>query len=379
MRRRRSSSTARSSRYARLDLEPAWSYDRGRLNVVTPLGVGGLSRVLIEGGDSETPMLLLFADDATAQRPWPNETPSGPLLVYGPPLLRSATLRGSTVHLTGDITGETGLEVWAPRGITAVTWSWQPVRTTVSRAGCLVMEGLMPGTPAPSLPALTGWRRRAENPESEPGLRRRPVDGRLDRTASPGTTPVPEGRPVLFADDYGFHYGDVWYRGRFEDARGATSVSLFDSTATQWLSMAWLDGKPLGTIRYMPVPDEDTADRGTWTATATFRVPKRLRKRGKHVLSVLCTADAAGGKTTAGRGTRRAARGLTGVGFEGASPEVSWRIQGAGAPDRVRGALNNGGLYGEREGWHLPEYGDDRDRNAWEAVGRPREDRRRQG
>ncbi|OBQ48062.1 beta-galactosidase [Streptomyces sp. H-KF8] len=367
----------------RLDLEPAWSYDRGRLNVVTPLGVGGLSRVLIEGGDSDTPMLLLFADDATAQRLWPHETPSGPLLVYGPPLLRSAALRGSTVHLTGDITGETGLEVWAPRGITAMTWNGRPVRTTVSRAGSLVMEGLMPATPAPSLPALTGWRRRAENPESEPDF----DDTRwtaADRTASPGTTPVPGGQPVLFADDYGFHYGDVWYRGHFEDARGATSVSLSYSTGTQGLLMAWLDGKPLGTHR-MPVPDEDTADRGTWTATATFRVPGKLRGRGGHVLSVLVRrmqqeGDTAGaGEPAAGRGTRRAARGLTGVGFTGASPEVSWRIQGAGAPDRVRGPMNNGGLYGEREGWHLPGYGDDRDRGAWKAVDRPREDRRRQG
>jgi hypothetical protein len=28
-----------------------------------------------------------------------------------------------------------------------------------------------------------------------------------------GVTPVPAGQPVLFADDYGFHYGYVWYRG----------------------------------------------------------------------------------------------------------------------------------------------------------------------
>ncbi len=41
--------------------------------------------------------------------------------------------------------------------------------------------------------------------------------------------------------------------------------------------------------------------------------------------------------------------------------------------------MNNGGLYGEREGWHLPGYGDDRDRAAWKAVDRPGEDRRRQG
>ncbi|MGW5210261.1 glycoside hydrolase family 35 protein [Streptomyces sp. NPDC004051] len=371
----------------RLDTEPAWSYAQGRLNVVAPLGVGGLNRVLVENGDSRTPMLLLFADDATALRLWPHETPSGPLLVHGPALLRSATLRGATVHLTGDVAGETGLEVWAPRGVTAVTWNGQPVRTTVSRAGSLVMEGLLPATPAPSLPALGGWRRRTENPEAEPDF----DDARwtaADRTASRGGAPAPGGRPVLSADDYGFHYGDVWYRGRFEDARGITSVSLSYRTGTQGLLMAWLDGQPLGTHR-MPAPDEDTVGRGSWTATAAFPVPERLRERGGRVLSVLVRpmqqagqesdgdsggpgsgggeADGASRASGAGRG-----RGLTSVAFEGASPEIGWRIQGAGAPDRVRGALNNGGLYGEREGWHLPGH-EDRD---WETVDLPRGDRR---
>ena len=31
-------------------------------------------------------------------------------------------------------------------------------------------------------------------------------------------------------------------------------------------------------------------------------------------------------------------------------------------PDKVRGVLNEGGLYGEREGWHLPGY----DTSSWE-------------
>lgn len=36
----------------------------------------------------------------------------------------------------------------------------------------------------------------------------------------------------------------------------------------------------------------------------------------------------------------------------------------------MRGPLNNGGLYGEREGWHLPTYAD----GAWESVTLPRAD-----
>jgi hypothetical protein len=346
----------------RLDAEPAWAYSDGKLRVTAPLGVGGLSRVRVEGGGSDRPLLLFFADDATSLRLWPYETPSGQVLVYGPALVRDVTLRGATAQLVGDTIAETGLEVWGPRGLTEVTWNGGAVRTRVSASGSLLAEALLPGVPQVTLPPLDGWRRRTENPESAPDF----DDSTwtvADRTTSSGSTPVPDGQPVLFADDYGFHYGDVWYRGHVTDAEGAESVSLACCTGTQGLVTAWLDGKPLGTHR-MPVPKNGTARKGSWTATATFRVPKKLRERDDHVLSVLVRRMQQDDDGTA--------RGLTGVTFEGASPKVRWRLQGATAPDPVRGPLNNGGLYGEREGWHLPGY-DDRD---WASAELPRDDRR---
>ncbi|MFF4268582.1 beta-galactosidase [Streptomyces sp. NPDC001536] len=354
----------------RLDAEPAWIYDRGLLRVTAPLGVGLLARVKVENGGSGRPLLIFFADDATALRLWPYETPSGTVLVYGPSLVRSVTLEDSTVHLTGDTTAVTGLEVWGPRGIGQVTWNGRPVPTRVSATNSLIALKPLPGVGAVSLPALDkGWRRRTENPESAPDF----DDSawrQADKKSSFSTTPVPEGQPVLFADDYGFHYGDVWYRGRLTDAEDTESLSLAYSTGTQGLLMAWLDGEPLGTHR-MPVPDKKTARKGTWTDTATFEVPEQLRDRDEHVLSVLVRRmqhDMDGESLD----THKAARGLTSVRFKGASPKVSWRLQGAAAADPVRGPLNNGGLYGEREGWHLPGF-DDAD---WEPAELPRGERR---
>ncbi len=58
------------------------------------------------------------------------------------------------------------------------------------------------------------------------------------------------------------------------------------------------------------------------------------------------------------------ALGLIAVTFTGATPTVGRRFQGVAAwtveaiSARVRGPLNNGGLYGEREGWYLPGYPD---------------------
>ncbi|MDH6227126.1 hypothetical protein M2169_004096 [Streptomyces sp. MJP52] len=375
----------------RLDPEPAWALDRGLLRVTAPLGRGGLSRVLVEGGGSRRPLLLVFACEEDAARLWPVETREGNFLVYGPSLVRTVTPHEDSVDLTGDVRALTGLEVWAPGGIGSATWNGARVRTTVSRANALVATERLKPPPAVELPALTGWTRRAENPEADPRF----DDGRwrpADRRTSSGTTPVPEGQPVLFADDYGFHYGDLWYRGRFGDARGAVSVRLSYRAGPQGLLMAWLDGEPLGVHRRpggagdgpdeaagpgeaagpdeATGPGEDTAG----SATAEFAVPAHLRTPGAHVLSVLVRPMArAVGSGSAG--ARRAARGLASVTFTGARPEVEWRIQGATGADPVRGPLNNGGLYGERKGWHLPGPVDG---DGWEPAGLPGEGDRRE-
>ncbi|MFJ3664886.1 beta-galactosidase [Streptomyces sp. NPDC090106] len=340
----------------RLDAEPAWIFDRGLLRINAPLGVGLLSRVMVENGGSDRPLLVLFADDATALRLWPYETPSGTALVYGPSLVRSVSVQDSIVQLTGDTAAATGMEVWGPRGIGHVTWNGQPVATRTSATGSLLSLGQLPGPAPVTLPVLDGWRRRAENPESAPDF-----DDSAWAEAEPDALP---------ADGHGFHYGDVWYRGRLTDAADVESLSLAYSTGTQGLLMAWLDGKPLGTHR-MPVPDERTARQGTWTATASFKVPKKLRERDTHVLSALVRRMQHDLDDTS-QDTHKAARGLTSVTFKGGSPRTSWRLQGEGPADALRGPLNNGGLFGEREGWHLPELDD----SGWEAVKSPREDRR---
>lgn len=354
----------------RLDPEAGWAYEGGELHVSAPLGEAGLSRVLVTGGETETPLVLLFADDDTSMRIFPYDTAAGTLVVYGPALLRHAEVHGSEVRLTGDLDGASVMEVWGPRGVDTLVWNGRRVPTRTTLSGSLMTTAPLPGVPEVRLPELTGWRMRTENPEAGPsfddsGWRR------ADRTSSYSTTPVPKGGPVLFADDYGFHYGDVWYRGTFTGSTGIEAVRLAYSSGTQGLLMAWLDGEPLGTHR-LPVPDKTTTIRkGTWEATATFPVRPELRSPGRHVLSVLVRRmqHDQDGK---GDDTHKAARGLTSVSFTGAAPRVSWRLQGERGLDPVRGPLNTGGLYGEREGWHLPGLRD----GDWEPVTFPREERR---
>lgn len=344
------------------------AYDAANKRLRINATLAGLIRVLIDFGDGGLPLLVLLADDAASAALWRQTTAAGPVLVRGPALVRGGQSSASAVQLTGDTTTASDLEVWVPTGITSVTWNGAAVSTSTSSAGSLVAKVQLPGPAAVSLPALTGWRYAAENPESASGF----DDSAwlaATKTTSGSITPVPSGQPVLFADDYGFHYGDVWYRGHYSGTSGATSVSLAYSSGTQGLVMAWLDGTPLGTHR-QPVPTSSQATTQNWTATAAFTIPTALRGSGSHVLSVL-VRPMAHSEDGGANDAHKTARGLTAVTFAGATPKLSWRIQGGSTTaDALRGPLNTGGLYGERNGWHLPTFSD----GAWQPITLPRAD-----
>ena len=72
------------------------------------------------------------------------------------------------------------------------------------------------------LPALTHWRHQEESPEAAPGF----DDSRwqvADKTTTNSITPV-QSLPILNADDYGFHTGNVWYRGHFQATGNETGT-----------------------------------------------------------------------------------------------------------------------------------------------------------
>ncbi|SEO80523.1 beta-galactosidase [Actinacidiphila rubida] len=325
----------------------------GTLRINTVLD--GLTRVLVEGGGTATPMLFLFADDGASAVLSSLTADGEPVVVTGPALVRSAEREGAVLRLTGDTTQDSPLEVWAAPAVREVFWNGRHVAVAPTASGGLQAREPLAGPPAVDLPALTGWRYAPENPESEPAFDDSAWRA-CDLTASASTTPVPAGTPVLFADDYGFHYGDVWYRAQVESDGTAATLNLSYSSGTQGMLMAWWDGRPLGTHR-QPVPAKSQDTQGTWAATAAFPVPGDLAAAGSHTVAVLVRRMAHeedGGANDA----FKSARGLTAANLDGTPVASAWRIQGGTGGDAARGPLNTGGLYGERAGWHLPGFPD---------------------
>ncbi len=306
----------------------------------------GLIRIGISGGGSR-PSLLLVGDKPTAETFWRQDTATGPVLVRGSHLLRTATSQdgGRTVALTGDNGDDKDIEVFTSAD--RVTWNGRPLGGATATAGAAGRSGTIPVAAPVKLPALTNWKHAEESPESAPGF-----DDSSWQTADKSTTTSSSGitsLPVLYADDYGFHTGNTWYRGRFHTADGEKGIHLVsDSGGGAQAFSAWLNGTFLGS---------------STTGSADFTFPAgALKPTGDNVVSVL-TVNMGHEEDYNSSNGNKSARGLTSAALIGAPlTPVTWRLQGVRGGedliDPVRGTLSTGGLYGERAGWSLPGYPD---------------------
>ncbi|GAA0956964.1 beta-galactosidase [Virgisporangium aurantiacum] len=319
----------------------------------------GLARVEITGG-GRRPALLLLGTHETVASFWRMDTGRGPVLVRGAHLVRNASVHAETLRLRADAAAGGPIEIFAPAKRVTVNGTATPVRRTAS--GSLL--GTLRGPDPVRLPELTGWRGHDEAPEARPDF----DDSRwtvADRTTSLSPYP-PVTQPVLYADEYGYHYGNVWYRGRFTATGAETAVKLNAITGRRGSYLVWLNGRYLGTAK--GGVEADAEPNNPDPGPGTFAVPPGLLTPGQPaVLSVLVENMGHNDDWTVDDNRMRQPRGLVGAAIvtAGASVPVSWRIQGAGPADPVRGPLNNGGLYGERNGWSLPGSVDRR----WPAIG----------
>ncbi|MGX1479725.1 UNVERIFIED_CONTAM: beta-galactosidase GanA [Streptomyces canus] len=296
----------------------------------------GLIRINVSG-DAQRPLVLLVGDKATAKTFWRQDTATGPVLVRGTHLLRTATSLngGRTLALTGDNAGDKTIEVFTSAA--RVTWNGRPVDTRATDTRSLT--GTIPTAAAVHLPALTNWKHAEESPEAASGF-----DDTSWQVADRTTTNSVSGvnkLPVLYADDYGFHTGNTWYRGRFRATGKETGIHLVsDSGGGAQAFSAWLNGTFLGS---------------STTGSADFTFPAgSVRSKGDNVLSVL-TVNMGHEEDYNSTNGNKAARGLTSASMVGAPlTSVTWRLQGVRGgedlQDTVRGPLSTGGLYGERGG-----------------------------
>ena len=318
----------------------------------------GLALVLIQGGGA--PLLLAIGDDAAAATFWRLDVAGAPVIVRGPALLRSAAFSGSSIVLTGDTAAATLIEVFAQQpGARAIRWNGRAIAVTPTVYGSL--QGQLAGPVAYTPPALGGWRTRYETPEREPGF-----DDQgwvvAANTSTNNPTKPPAGQIVLYSDDYGFHHGDTWYRGRFTADGSETAITLSATTGRPGSFLAWLNGVFIGDVQ---------VGTGSPSGSATFDFPAGALKSGAENVLAVVVENLGHQEDFSSNDSHKQPRGITSYALVGSAASLAWRIQGTlggeHPVDTVRGPYNNGGLFGERAGWYLPGYPD----QGWQAVSLP--------
>jgi beta-galactosidase GanA len=128
----------------------------------------------------------------------------------------------------------------------------------------------------------------------------------------------------------------------------------------------WMDGALVGQHE-LP----DGLPRPVGTGVAKFKLPAAAQGSGEHVLSLMVRNNGHNWDLEADE-FHKETRGLISVSIDGGvrsfAVPIAWKIQGTAGgediTDTLRGPMNNGGLHGERFGWHLPAF----DAKDWRSV-----------
>ncbi|KAG4441043.1 hypothetical protein IFR05_003498 [Cadophora sp. M221] len=302
-------------------------------------------------------VLIYLLDQQTAWKFWapatttnPDVKPDEQIFVLGPYLVRSASISHGVVHVSGDNDIATTIEVYT--GDSSIqTITWNGIRLAVTKTSYGSVTAQIPGAKdrTISLPSLNNWRSADTLPEKLASY-----DDKNWAVCNKSTTlsPVaPLTRPVLFSSDYGFYTGAKIYRGYFTGAN-FTSVNITCSGGLAFGWTAWLNGALIG---------GNVGNASSTTTAAVLTLPTASLKSGENLLTVVVDYHGHDQTSTAkGVENPRGILGASLVPSTGSTGFSLWKVQGnAGGSknlDPVRGPMNEGGLFAERVGWHLPGF-----------------------
>lgn len=180
-----------------------------------------------------------------------------------------------------------------------------------------------------------------------------------DHTNTSNPTIPASNNPVLYVDDYGVHAGSHIYRATFQTTQQPPTGIFLDITGGLAFGYSvWLNSDFVGSWLGLSYTDRQGVVLSFKNAT--------LNSGRDNVLTVLM--DNSGHDQRAAALNPRGISNATLLG-PGTYSFSEWKIAGtareeAALLDPVRGFLNEGGLYAERVGMHLPGYPD----ADWEAL-----------
>ena len=264
-------------------------------------------------------------------------------------LMRTAEVSSSCLYLTGDLNATTPLEVISgvPK-IDSLYFNGQSIAFQQADTG-IVTSNLSYSAPSfavPDLSTLT-WRYLNSLPEVNSSY-----DDSLwtvaDHTTSNNTARNLTTPTSLYASDYGYNTGTLVYRGHFTATGAESSIQLETQGGSAFGMSAYLNSTYLGSY-----PGIDAAS----NANMTF--PLNVTAGANYVVTVIVDNMGLDENGEAGSSEMKDPRGVLDFSLAGRNKSaVTWKLTGnlggEDYQDRTRGPLNEGGMYAERQGYHLP-------------------------
>ena len=276
-------------------------------------------------------------------------------------LLRTATRSGKSLHLTGDLNSTSTLEILAgAQDVKEVHFNGKRLHLTRSSHGRLTatLEYLGPSMRVPDLTKLR-WKYIDSLPEIKPEyddsewtIADNTQTNNTVRDEATGNVFSLKTPTSLIASDYGFHTGSLIYRGHFAATGDESSLYLSTTGGLAFGHSVWIDGTYIGSW---------IGNSTTRSYNQTLEFPSTLSLHAGENCSITVVIDHMGMETnwSPGLDFMKTPRGIIDYSLSGhLQSDISWKLTGnLGGEDyldQTRGPLNEGGFFGERQGYHLP-------------------------
>jgi hypothetical protein len=308
-------------------------------------------RRILQVGD----LYVLILDRNSAYNYWvPELTGSSPLIVNGGYLVRSASVSGNTLNIRGDFNSSTSLEIiGVPSGVSKLRLNDAPAVYTSNNTQGSWVTGIAYTKPKACLPTLSqlDWKSVDSLPEIKPTY-----DDSAWPNANHTTTNNTFVEPFLtdvslYGSDYGFHAGALLFRGHFTATGAEKSLSLDTQGGSAFGSSVFLNSTFIGSW---------TGIDAATNKSSTYTLPN-LTKGRNYVFTILVDNMGLDENWVVGVDQMKLPRGILDYNLNttsGTSTPITWKITGnlggESYIDKSRGPLNEGGLYHERQGLHLP-------------------------
>lgn len=267
------------------------------------------------------------------------------VVVKGGYLMRTVRLEEGNLYLTGDINETTTITIAGSPSFDAMFFNGKAAGKSPA-----TVEYVKPNLELPDF-SQTVW----SSLDSLPELSATYSDDAW--TTADKTETVNQFQPnipeVLYADEYGYHAGSLLYRGHFATPEDVSSLDLSISTqgGQAYGYSLWLDSTSI-----YEYPGISTSQSHNLTLPLSS-----LKPNTSYVLTFLMDHMGLTENLSAGNDTMREPRGLLSYNLTtsaSVSLPVTWKLTGnlggESYIDKTRGPSNEGAMFFERQGYHLP-------------------------